>query len=48
MDVLLVYDSENARQVYRFAMDNSDFHEWLGKFEFTEMTRIVNDEVKLY
>jgi len=46
--LLLVHDSENARQVCRYAVNNSDFHEWLSKFEFTEMTRIVNDWAKLY
>jgi hypothetical protein len=46
--LLLVHDSENARQVCRYAVNNSDFHEWLRKFEFTEMTRIVNDWAKLY
>jgi hypothetical protein len=46
--LLLVHDSENARQVCRYAVNNSDFHKWLRKFEFTKMTRIVNDWAKLY
>jgi len=46
--LLLVHDAENARQVARFAVNNTDFREWLRKYEFTEMTRIVNDWAKLY
>jgi len=46
--LLLVHDSENARRVCRYAVNNSDFNEWLRKFEFTEMTRIVDDWAKLY
>jgi len=46
--LLLVHDSDKARQVCRFAVDNSAFREWLRKFEFTEMTRIVDNWAKLY
>jgi len=46
--LLLVHDSENARQVCRFAVNNGAFREWLRKYEFTEMTRIVNEWAKLY
>jgi hypothetical protein len=46
--LLLVHDSENARQICRFAVKNTDFREWLRKYEFTEMTRIVNGWAKLY
>jgi hypothetical protein len=46
--LLLVHDSENARQVRRFAVNNSAFREWLRKFEFTEMTRIVDEWAKGY
>jgi hypothetical protein len=46
--LLLVHDSENARQVCRYAVNNGDFRQWLKKYEFTEMTLIVNDWAKLY
>jgi hypothetical protein len=46
--LLLVHDAENARQVARFAVNNTDFREWLRKYEFNEMTRIVDDWAKLY
>jgi hypothetical protein len=46
--LLLVHDAENARQVCKYAVNNSGFREWLRKFEFTEMTRIVDDWAKLY
>jgi hypothetical protein len=46
--LLLVHDAENARQVCRYAVNNSEFREWLKKFEFTEMTRIVENWAKLY
>ncbi len=46
--LLLVHDSENARQVCRYAVNNSAFREWLKKFEFIEMIRIVSEWTKLY
>jgi hypothetical protein len=46
--LLLVQNAESARQVCRYAVNNSWFHEWLKKYEFTEMTRIVDDWAKLY
>ncbi|UCF44714.1 MAG: hypothetical protein JSW44_02760 [Candidatus Bathyarchaeota archaeon] len=46
--LLLVHNSENARQVCSFAVNNSEFRKWLKKYEFTEMTRIVDDWAKLY
>jgi hypothetical protein len=46
--LLLVHNSENARQVCRYAVNNGDFREWLKKFEFTEMTRLVENWAKLY
>jgi hypothetical protein len=46
--LLLVHDSENARQVCRYAVNNSAFREWLKKYEFTEMSRILDDWAKLY
>jgi hypothetical protein len=46
--LLLVHDAENAKQVARFAVNNNGFRDWLEKYEFTEMTRIVDDWAKLY
>lgn len=46
--LLLVHDSENARQVCRYAVHNSNFREWLRKYEFAEMMRIVDEWAKLY
>jgi hypothetical protein len=46
--LMLVHNSENARQVRRYAVNNSAYREWLKKFEFTEMTRIVNEWARLY
>jgi hypothetical protein len=46
--LLLVQNSGNARQIVRYATKSSEFREWLKKYEFTEMTRIVDDWAKLY
>ena len=46
--LLLVHNSENARQVCRFAVQNTDFREWLARYEFGEMSRIVDCWAKLY
>jgi hypothetical protein len=46
--LLLVNDSENARQVCKFAANNGGFREWLRKYEFSEMMRIVEEWAKLY
>jgi len=46
--LLLVQNSGMAKQIARYAAKSSEFHEWLKKYEFTEMTRIVNDWAKLY
>ena len=46
--LLLVHDSENARQVCRYAVNNTEFREWLTKYQFTEMKQIVDNWAKLY
>jgi hypothetical protein len=46
--LLLVHDSENAKQVCRFAVQNNDFREWLEKYNFEEMSKIVDDWAKIY
>jgi hypothetical protein len=46
--LLLVHDSENARQVARFAVHNEGFREWLKTYEFTKMEQIVDNWAKIY
>src|SRR5208283_116858 len=46
--LLLVHDSENARQVCRYAVNNNDLREWLEKYDFGEMNRIIDGWAKLY
>jgi len=46
--LLLVHNSENAKQVAEFAVQNSDFREWLAKYEFKEMHQIINNWAKIY
>ncbi len=46
--LLLVHDSENARQIARYAVHNSEFRDWLKKNEFTQMNHIVENWAKTY
>ncbi len=46
--LLLVHDSENARQVARFAVHNAGFREWLDTYKFAEMQKIVDNWAKIY
>jgi hypothetical protein len=46
--LLLVHNTDNARQIARFAVRNTDFREWLRKYEFAEMMRILDEWSKLY
>ncbi|MGA3289033.1 MAG: hypothetical protein ABSD42_02185 [Candidatus Bathyarchaeia archaeon] len=46
--LLLVHDSENAKQICRFAVKNIDFRNWLEKYNFEEMSRIVDAWAKIY
>jgi len=46
--LLLVHDSENAKQIARYAVQNSEFRDWLTKNEFFEMNRIVDGWAKHY
>ena len=41
--LLLVHDSNNAKQIIEFAVKNKDFRDWLTKFNFSEMLRIVEN-----
>jgi hypothetical protein len=40
--LLLVHDAENAREILRYATKNDEFRNWLGRYKFTEMIRIVD------
>jgi len=46
--LLLVHDSENAKQVCKYAVGNRELRDWFEKYEFTEMTRIVDGWAKIY
>lgn len=46
--LLLVHDSENARQIARFAVHNADFNDWIRTNEFIKMQQIVSAWAKLY
>lgn len=46
--LLLVHDSENARQVARYAVHNTELRDWFRQYEFKEMSRIVDSWAKLY
>ena len=46
--LLLVHDAENAKQVCRYAVHKDGFRDWLKRFEFSEMMRIVDEWSKLY
>jgi hypothetical protein len=46
--LLLVHDAENAKQVCRYAVNEGGFRDWLRKYQFSEMTQIVNDWAELY
>jgi hypothetical protein len=46
--LLLVHDSENARQIARYAVNNAEFRDWLNRFQFAEMNQIVDKWEKTY
>jgi hypothetical protein len=46
--LLLVHDTENAKQIQRFAVQNTALREWFKTYDFAEMTRIVDGWAKLY
>jgi hypothetical protein len=46
--LLLVHDAENARQIARYAVKNTEFRDWLNKFEFAEMNKIMENWAKIY
>jgi hypothetical protein len=46
--LLLVHNSENAKQIAKFAVQNSDFRDWLANYDFKEMSRIVDCWAKIY
>ncbi|MDR0471392.1 MAG: hypothetical protein LBH79_06695 [Nitrososphaerota archaeon] len=46
--LLLVHDSENARQIARFAVHNTSFREWIDNYKFTKMQKIIDNWAKIY
>lgn len=46
--LLLVHDSENARQIAEYAVNNNEFRDWLNRFDFEEMNQIVDKWEKIY
>jgi hypothetical protein len=46
--LLLVNDSDNAKQIARYAVQSETFRDWLERYEFSEMSRIVNNWAKIY
>jgi len=46
--LLLVHDSENAKQVCRFAVHSPELRDWMAKYEFNEMNRMIDGWAKLY
>ncbi len=46
--LLLVHGSENAKEIARYAVNNSEFREWVTKYDFEEMNRIIENWAKLY
>jgi hypothetical protein len=46
--LLLVHDSNSAKQIARYAVNNKEFREWLKRFDFSEMNRIINDLSEIY
>jgi hypothetical protein len=46
--LLLVHDAENAKQIARYAVNNSEFRDWLNRFDFEEMNQIIDQWEKTY
>ena len=46
--LLLVHDSNNAKQIIEFAIKNKEFQDWLVKFDFSEMLKIVENWAAIY
>jgi len=46
--LILVHDSENARQIARYAVRNQEFRDWINKNDFAEMNRIIENWAKFY
>jgi len=46
--LFLVHDSENARQIARFAVHNNSFREWIDSYKFTKMQKIIDNWAKIY
>jgi hypothetical protein len=46
--LLLVHDSENAKQIAQYAVHNEKYRDWLNRYDFAEMNRIVDNWAELY
>ncbi len=46
--LLLVHDSENARQVAKYAVHNQELREWFTQNNFEKILKIVDEWAKLY
>jgi len=46
--LLLVHDAENAKQIARYAVHSSEYRDWLTKYEFTEMNKLVDNWATIY
>ena len=46
--LLLVHDSESARQIARYAVHNQEFRDWLNRNDFDKMNQIVKNWEKIY
>jgi len=46
--LLLVHDSENARQICKFAVQNRHLRDWLEQYDFKEMTQIIDGWANIY
>jgi len=46
--LLLVHDSENAKQIARYAVESESYRDWLKRNEFSNMTKIVENWAKTY
>jgi hypothetical protein len=46
--LLLVHDSDNARQITKFAVNNTQLRDWLAEYNFEKMLKILDIWAKLY
>jgi hypothetical protein len=46
--LFLVNNSKNAKEIAQFAVRNESFRDWLGRCEFSEMIKIVDNWSKIF